>query len=231
MMARKGRFAMASVYQNPEPVPPASQLTVLPFLAAVAGYLNERGDVTGLRITMHRAMSREGDEYLQQVSAYFRKSGPDSQDAVGRFFPVNDRIIGAAYTSGRIWRTRRYDTLEGLRTELRVLETDDVPCSYLAVPFLGPDEQVVLVLYADCNELNFFADNERIQRIVAMSNGFCVLLDALQKSPFPALRNFPLQKGNPVRGTPGLYRIQEQVDMPVPRFTEVPSFNFEAAAA
>jgi len=45
---------------NPEPVPPAWQLAVLPFLAAVDGYLREEGVVSGLRITVHRAMSREG---------------------------------------------------------------------------------------------------------------------------------------------------------------------------
>jgi hypothetical protein len=64
-------------YGNPEPVPPASQLTVLPFLAAVDGYLRDDGDVPGLRITVHRAMSREGKGYLQQVCAYLREDGGD----------------------------------------------------------------------------------------------------------------------------------------------------------
>ena len=60
----------ADPYGNPEPVPPASQLAVLPFLAAVDGYLREDEDVPDLRITVHRAMSREGRGYLQQVCAY-----------------------------------------------------------------------------------------------------------------------------------------------------------------
>ena len=98
--------------------------------------------------------------------------------------------------------------------------------------FLGPQDQVVLILYADCLQLNFFADEARAKRVVAMSKGFCRLLDWLQRDPFENLRNFPLQKGEPVRGVGGLYSCQESVDeIDPPKFAEVPSFNYEAAAA
>ena len=76
------------------------------------------------------------------------------------------------------------------------------------------------------------ADDARAKRIVAMSKGYCRLLDWLQRDPFENLRNFPLQKGEPVRGASGLYNCQESVDsIDPPRFAEVPSFNYEAAAA
>jgi hypothetical protein len=224
----------ADPYGNPEPVPPASQLAVLPFLAAVNGYLSEDKDVPDLRITVHRAMSREGRGYLQQVCAYLRQDGGDWRGKVGRTFAVDTGIIGAAYESGKVWRTKRFKDVRALHAALKKdnVSLDTVAQSWLAVPFLGPQDQVVLILYADCNKLNFFADDGRVRRIVAMSKGFCRLLDWLQKDPFENLRNFPLERGEPVRGIGGLYSFQEALpNIGSPRFSLVPSFNYEAAAA
>jgi len=221
-----------SLYGNPEPVPPASQLAVLPFLAAIDGYLREDTDVPDLRITVHRAMSREGQGYLQQVCAYLRRDGGDWQGKVGRTFAVDTGIMGAAYESGKLWRTKRFKEISELTAALKEDNVGSGAQSWLAVPFLGPQDQVVLILYADCNQLNFFADDARVKRIVAMSKGFCRLFDWLQKDPFEKLRNFPLQKGDPVKGVGGVYSVQEAVpNIEPPRFLLVPSFNYEAAAA
>ncbi len=62
-----------------------------------------------------------------------------------------------------------------------------------------------MILYADCNELNFFADNDRIRRVTAMCRGFCRLFDWLQKEPVPNLQNFPLLKGQPITEQPTVY--------------------------
>jgi hypothetical protein len=66
-----------------------------------------------------------------------------------------------------------------------------------------------------------------------MGRGFCKLFDWLQNEPFLNLRNFPLQKGQPVEGQPTVYAsVQEAVDnIEPPKFQSVPSFNYEAAAA
>lgn len=151
---------------------------MLPFLAAVDGYLREDGDVPGLRITVQRAMSRKGRGYLQQVCAYLREAGGDWRGKVGRFFAVDTGIIGAAYENGRVWRTKRFQDVDELNEALakdKILP-EAVARSWLAVPFLGPQDQVVLILYADCLQLNFFADDARAKRIVAMSRGFVVFL-------------------------------------------------------
>lgn len=224
----------ADLYKNPEPVPPASQLAVLPFLAAVDGYLRENGDIPGLRITVHRAMSREGKGYLQQVCAYLREDGGDWRGRVGRTFAVDTGIIGAAYESGKVWRTKRFKNAAALDAALK--NDKNAPSSgaksWLAVPFLGPQDQIVLILFAECGRLNFFASDSRVKRIVAMGKGFCRLLDWVQRDPFENLRNFPLQDGEPVRGVGGVYSFQEAVaDLEPPRFLEIPSFNYEAAAA
>jgi len=128
------------LYVHPEPVPPASQLAVLPFLAAIDGYLRESGDVPRLRLTIHRAMSREGDYFLQQVCAYLLESGGDWRGKVGRTFAVDTGIIGAAYGNGQIWRTKSFPDMAALRAALRqdekTRDPDMVAAVYLAIPFL-----------------------------------------------------------------------------------------------
>jgi len=233
---------MTKPYMNPEPVPPASQLSVLPFAAAVDGLLRGESEIPSLRVTLHRAISRQGEGYLQQVCAYVQGEKADPRGA-GRVFPVDEGIIGAAFGDRRIWRTKAYKTNPEFQIDLREAmpasgdkrAPSEVAWSYLAVPFLGPQDQVVLILYADCNELNFFANDDRLRCVVAMCRGFCCLFDWLEKNdPFPNLRNFPLQKGKPITGSDRTVysKIQEAVDfIEPPRFKEVPSFNYEASAA
>jgi hypothetical protein len=91
----------------------------------------------------------------------------------------------------------------------------------------------VLILYADCDELKFFANNKRVEHVTAMGDGVCRLFDQSQKEPFLNLRSFPMQKGRRVKGKPTVYAsVQEPfLSAPPPKFRIVPSFNYEAAAA
>lgn len=226
------------IHRNPEPVPPASQLAVLPFLAAVDGYLRSQTSHPGLRITLHRAMSREGEGYLQQVCGYIGDSGLDWKGKVGRTFPANEGVIGAAYADAHIWRTKSFPSrdklMAALRDELKdKADPENFEISYLAIPFLGPASDPVLVLYASCFELNFFANDDRVKQIVLMCNGFCRLFDHLQQESFPNLRNFPLPRGKPVKGDrPVFMSIQEKLKSPKPPiFANLASFNYEAAVA
>jgi hypothetical protein len=217
---------------HPEPVPPASQLAVLPFLAAVQGFL-AASPVADLRLTIHRVMYREGQEFLQQVCPYLPLT-ESTKASGGRIFPVDTGIMGASYEHKKLFRTRHFETDQALQDALRNdvdLKDANVKKSWIAIPFLGPDDQIVLILFADCNTLNFFADNDRVKQVVAMSNGFCRLHDYLQDSPFTNLRNFPLQKGQPNREGRGAYSVQQPVELDLPKFRNLTSFNYEAAAA
>ena len=190
---------------------------------------------------MHRAVNREDQLYLQQVCGYVRREGLEWRGKVGRTFKVTEGIMGPAFKTRRVWRTKRFPTIEELRTSLAAdieATKDDkdpatVEVSFLAVPFLGPRGEPVLILYADCDELNFFADDKRVATVAAMGSGFCRLFDRLQSEPFLNLRNFPLQQGEPVEGTPTVYAsVQEAVEnIAPPKFNFVPSFNYEAATA
>jgi hypothetical protein len=219
-------------FENPEPVPSASQLAVLPFLAAMEGHLSA-SDVAKLRLTVHRVMTREGREYLQQVCSYLPMTD-ESKGTGGRLFAVDTGIMGASYEQKKLLRTKHFDTDGQLEKALReevALGKVSKQKSWISIPFLGPDDQVVLVLYADCNSRNFFADDVRVKQMVAMSHGFCRLHDYLQNSPFTSLRNFPLQAGDPHRNHPSVYGVQEPFEVDLPRFHDLTSFNYEAAAA
>jgi len=227
--------------RNPEPVPPASQLAVLPFLAAVEGFLRGPDPQMELRVTLHRAMNREGQEYLQQVCGYLGPERKEDRSGSGRMFPVNFGIMGAAFERSCILRTRHYPTkdelLAALREDMkRTGDTGDISkrrLSWLAIPFLGPEEQPVLVLFADTFEFDFFANHERTRAVVNMCWGFCRLIDALEEDPFPNLRNFAFQAGKKVKGVDTVYpTIQEEVrEFPVPRFQRLRSFNYEASVS
>jgi hypothetical protein len=213
---------------------------VLPFLAAVEGYLRTDAEVPGLRMTMHRVMSRLGSQYLQQVSPYVGSGGVTGFEKAGRTFAVNEGIMGAAFETGRIWRTAHFDSLDALRAALQADMNDlgdtgpiaDVAVSYLAIPLLSENGFPVLVFYADCKSLNYFTDDERVTAIARMCQGFCRVIDDLQRSPVDKLKNFPLQEAEPYRGAPTVYRgLQEIFEGALaPRFAFLQSFNFEAAA-
>ncbi len=226
--------------QFPEPVSPSSQLAVLPFLAGVEGFLTQGQKDAKFRITMHRTIVREGSGYLQQLCTYLGPAGQD-QSKVGRMFPVTEGIIGSAFDKRKIRRTKKYSNLADLQNDLKKDMRDtndgrninDVAKSFVAIPFLGLENQVVLILYAESYQLNFFADDKRIRNLLSMCMGFCRLFEWLEtERGFPHLRNFPLQKGKPMEGAPTVYRrIQETVKLPVPRFQRLTSFNYESSAA
>jgi hypothetical protein len=225
-------MAEASAYSHPEPVPVASQLSLLPFLSAIDGYLTERGPIEGLRTTLHRTMTRAGKAYLQQTTPYLPLADPLWKQKVGRTFPIDTGIIGAAYSNRKICRTRRYATEAELDLALREEQTSShLPKSWLAIPFLGRQGQVVLVLFSECKVHNFFADDDRVYRIVAMTKGFCNLIDWLEEDPFDNIRNFPLPSGSPTSGGMPLFKVQEVVDaLEPPSFRKLDSFNYEASA-
>src|SRR5690242_731958 len=189
----------------PEPVPAACQLAILPFLAAVEGVLRADAGKEKLRITMHRVMDREGDGYLLQACVYVGSSSDSfKQDRVGRMFTVDTGIMGIAFDTRKVYRTRRYPTLEDLKKDLSQdlidvkssLKLEQVPVSYLAIPFLASTGQAILILYVECDVLNFFAEEKRVMRLVQMCEGFTRLFDWLtEEQPFPTLRNFPFEIG------------------------------------
>ena len=221
---------------HPEPVPAATQLAVLPFLAAIEGLLGPRGKDYNLRVTMHRIMAREKHRYIQQVCTYL--GGEKDQSKAGRLFAAGTGLMGQAAIDRKIWRTKHYDELDllmnDLKTDLKATGSDVVlnsqsPISFLSIPFVGPDNEAVLMLYADTNEFNYFADDSKINDITRMCSSLCALFDWLVlKEPFPSLRNFLTRKVEFRTTPPTAYKtVNEALSIAPPTFERLNSFNFE----
>src|SRR5580704_7641571 len=90
------------------------------------------------------------------------------------------------------------------------INLDTIGLSYLAIPLLGPGGQAAIILYAECREFNFFAEDSRVTQVRFMCDALCQLLDWLQEEPLANIRNFPFQKGVPVADQETVYgTIQE----------------------
>jgi hypothetical protein len=223
---------------NPEPIPSATQLAALPFLAAVDGYLRREVAPSALRLTLHRVMSRHGSGYLQQVTAYLGAVAYRPASA-GRVFPVTTGIIGRAYKDLQAIRTRKYDSEVSLLSDLKddmaatgdTRDIAEIATSYLAVPFLSGDADPVAILYVEAKQFNLFADNRLLLDIMSICDGFCRALDELIAFPLPGIRNYRLEQGQPVTDQETFYpKLQEVIDLrPVPRFERLRSFNFEVS--
>lgn len=222
-----------------EPVPDGSELLALPFLSSIAGLL-ESGSPAPYRLTLHRAMTRGGKRYLQQVAPYVEHSAAMTNGA-GRIFEVDTRLIGRAFMRGKVYRTKRYDAVDvfeaALANDMQATgdrrSMSEVARSWLAVPFVVARSSPVLVLFAESNQFNFFADDALVRCVVGMCKGFARLLDELQLAPVGSVRNFPLESGSNSLGNCGAYQtIHEELDAPAaPQFATVKSFNFEIVGA
>ncbi|HMV59221.1 MAG TPA: hypothetical protein PKD38_18665 [Nitrospira sp.] len=223
---------------HPEPVPGATQLAALPFSAAVVGCLEHHGVKDKNRVVLHRTVTREGGEYLQQVSSYVG-SGYDPRQA-GRMNAVTTGIIGKAYALQKILRTRHYPSSKALLEDLRkdMDEIKDkrpiasVARSYLAVPMISSTGSIVSVFYADTFTVNAFANDGLVKCIVEMCRGFCGIMDELARIPLPGIKNYELTPGKPVEDLATVYpRLQRVLeDWEIPRFNHMSYLNLEAGS-
>jgi hypothetical protein len=236
MVASVRTFDPAGRKTHPEPVPGASQFAVVPFIAAVAGFLHSSGVVERTRVVLHRTVNREGGEYLQQLSSYAGISYDPTQ--AGRMNPVTTGIMGKAYALRKIVRTGSYATADRLLADLQEdmaevgdrRRLDEVARSYLAIPMVSDKNVVVTLLYADSFTINAFVNDARINTLLEMCRRFCQSVDELVKQPVPGIRNFELVPGTPVEDTATVYRrIQTVVEgAELPTYRQLSSFNFEA---
>jgi hypothetical protein len=220
---------------NPEPVPYASQLAVLPFIATIAAFIRER-DGGQFRTTVHRIATQGGSAYFQQLCAYLgNHKDHEDQTKAGRLLPVTEGIIGYCYEHKKLARTKHFSSerefLDARKVDMdRNKESGDVSiASYLAIPFIGREGELALVLYAECNRFNFFANDEIVKTINTMCTAYAALLDWLCESDaLPSFQNFPLEPGTPLKRKPTVYRsVQQLMDLHAPTFRKLAAFNFE----
>lgn len=221
-----------------EPVPPATQLALLPFLAAIEGVIRESTDAAKpFRVTMHRLLWRHDKGYLQQACDYLGTHG--KLGGVGRIFPVDEALIGATFKERRVLRTKHYDDEQTLLADLARdmaatgdrRNVADVAKSYLTVPFLAADEPV-LIFYGESDQVNFFADDNVVRSVVAMCQGLARLLDDLEERAVPMIRNFPSPRRPDLSaGGSGRYpTIHEVLGWSAPQFERVSAVHYDVAS-
>jgi hypothetical protein len=221
--------------ESTEPVPAATQIIVLPFLAALEGYIQGVRKDPDFRATVHRTMVRGNQQYLQQVTSYVGTQ----HTGVGRTFHTNTGIIGATYHKAKIYRTKPYSEESALLADIALDQRENgesvsskIPRSYMSVPFIGVSGRPILVLYVDSTVFNRFADDVLVRGVVSMCQGFARFITTLQRSPIGQIKNFPLVEARDAVGTPTIYkRVQEGLDWEVPSIAPIASFNFESSAA
>jgi hypothetical protein len=200
------------------------------------------GSEAGHQAPPNGSSNHEGQQYLQQICKYLGPQRFDGKLDTGRLFAVNYGIVGQALEEATVLRTRHYAVRDIFDADLRsdFIATDrdlaklaTEPLSWLAVPFQARDGQPVLVLYAECHEFNFFADDARVRAVVNMCWGFARLVDSLEKDSLPNLRNFAFHPGTKVTGAKTVYeRVQERAkQFSVPEFQVLKSFNFESSVS
>jgi len=226
-------------HTHAEPVPMTTQLLVLPFLASVYGYLTASKSVADLRVTMHRVMTQRGTTYLQQICSYVDVCGYSSEANIGRVFSVDTGIIGASFDTGKIWRTKKFESkrklVERLQQDMKNTEDfrriEDVALEYLSVPFLSAEGEVVSILYADCKEFDILSNDQRINAVTDMCRGYALFLDALASGKSTTLENFDLRRGEYMKSQNTLYPNMHEAlhEIDPPELKHLKTLNFEAA--
>lgn len=200
-----------------EPVPDLSKLMALSFLAGISGALRAE-EAVAVRLTLHRVMTRGPSAYLQQICPYLPTSRFKESDA-GRIFSVDEGIMGEAYSTCSIWRTKYYsspDVFEGdlISARMAVGESADLPKarSWLAIPFIGQDGEPVMILFAESERFNFFSSDDIVHGIIDACNGFSEFLNLMNHDGPDIAKNYPLDKGIPAKGKKTVYRgIHEKI--------------------
>src|SRR5256885_1766384 len=115
---------MEKEYPFPEPVPLATQLALLPFLSAMHGMLWPEDP--RLRFTIHRTVTRENRQYLQQACNYVGPQIAAERRGVGRIMEEQDFLR---------------DLQQALANDGDDRDVSLSARSWLAVPFLGANDE------------------------------------------------------------------------------------------
>jgi len=224
-----------------EHLPPATEVFVTGFVAAVAGYLTGTGAVgDDFRVTLHRTLYIGPEVTLQQTAKY---CGNTSRlGAVARTFAFNHGTIGYAAAKRKIVRTRLKKDKEPKDQYAKNLQADmsalDLTVhsqamaptvrSVLALPILTTDSQhTVAVLYADSTKFNAFSDTS-VAKVREMCSWFASRIDEVHSD---RVRNFPVTKPAKFpRIAPKLgsnLKIVETIDVPAAPTTKAAYLNLE----
>lgn len=196
-----------------EYLPGPTALLATTICGSVAGAISRmRPDAAHFRVTLHRTLSLNDDDLLQQACDYVGKGLVEASATAGRTIDATLLTIGAAYRTRKIVRTPRGITRAEIRAGMETLSLgsaarrmqDDVSF-ILAIPVIQPEERhyapgpVAAVLYFDSRDDGCWLDDAEVAALAMIVEGAVRAIDAAEGALLGRVRDFPM---GPVRFSP-----------------------------
>jgi hypothetical protein len=187
-----------------EYLPGPTALLATTISGSIAGAITRlRPNAKHYRITLHRTISLNGDELLQQACDYVGKGLIEASATAGRTMKASALTIGAAYQTRKIVRTPRGMTQEAIEKGMEQLQLASVARKMqqdvsfvLAIPVIQPDEKhyapspVAAVLYLDSRDVDFWLNDSEIEELAMIVEGAVGAIDAAEGGALGRVRNF-----------------------------------------
>ena len=187
-----------------EYLPGPTALLATTISGSIAGAIARlKPDAQHYRITLHRTLSLNGDDLLQQACDYVGRGLTESSATAGRTMVASALTIGAAYQTRRIVRTPRGINRGDIEKGMEQLQLASVARKMkqnvsfvLAIPVVQPDEKhyapgpVAAVLYLDSQDVDFWLDDSDIEALATIIEGAVRAIDAAEGGALGRVRNF-----------------------------------------
>lgn len=188
-----------------EYLPGPTALIATAISGSVAGAIARmRPAATHFRITLHRTLSLNDDELLQQACDYVGRGLSEASATAGRTIEATALTIGAAYRTRRIVRTREGVAISKINADMQKLRLksvarkmrDDVSFVF-AMPIIQPDDKhfspgpVAAVLYLDSRDTDFWLNDEEVGDLALIVQEAVRALDGAEGAALGRVRNFP----------------------------------------
>jgi hypothetical protein len=189
----RGDYGSSKGGQRLEFIAPVTLALATVFVRSLADALRARFTVSGsvrhFRVTLHRLLELDGEDWFQQIAPYFGEG--DLDGASGRIFPATGGIVGLACQTGRIVvvRSRTKTTFEKVTTKskFKTIDAREIRKEVRAIfacPIFVPRQtsrtrdRVNLVLFADAVDERAFTD-DALEMIFDMTTGFLSNLERM----------------------------------------------------
>jgi hypothetical protein len=187
-----------------EYLPGPTALLATTMCGSIAGAIARmRPDAKNFRITLHRTLSLNGDDLLQQACDYVGKGLLEASATAGRTIDASALTIGAAYKTRKIVRTPRGIALPRIKAGMERLRLGSVARKMLrdvsfvfAMPVIQPDHShyapgpVAAVLYLDSRDVGFWLDDTEIAELAMIVEGAVSAIDDAERAALGRVRNF-----------------------------------------
>ncbi|WJI76984.1 MULTISPECIES: FAD/NAD(P)-binding protein [unclassified Mesorhizobium] len=187
-----------------EYLPGPTALLATTISGSIAGAISRmRPNAEHFRVTLHRTLSLNGDDLLQQACDYVGKGLLDASATAGRTIVASALTIGAAYQTRKIVRTPRGIARQNIQIGMEQLQLGSVArkmredVSFVfAMPVIQPDNKhfapspVAAVLYFDSRDADFWLKDTELAELALIVESAVRAIDAADGSALGRVRNF-----------------------------------------